>query len=122
MKTVLFVDDEEMNLFILNRLFSKDFNVITAGSAAEGMEIILEQGEEIDALITDLKMPEVSGLQMIALLEEQLKGKPTYLLTGYNHHAEIDEALAAERIQGVFKKPFDFEEIRQVLQQATMSD
>ncbi len=116
MKTVLFVDDEEMNLFILNRLFSTHFNVITAGSAAEGLEIIQEQVDEIDAVITDLKMPEVSGLQMIIEAEELLKDKPKFLLTGYNYHSEIDEALAANRITGVFKKPFDFEEIRRVLE------
>ena len=117
MKTILFVDDEEMNLFILNRLFSNDFNVITAGSAAEGLEVIREQGDEIDAVITDLKMPEVSGLQMIIEAEELLKGKPKFLLTGYNYHAEIDEAIENDRITGVFKKPFDFEEIRRVLKE-----
>ena len=116
MKTVLFVDDEEMNLFILNRLFSNDFNVITASSAAEGIEVIREQLDEIDAVVTDLKMPEVSGLQMLGEVEDLLQGKPKLLLTGYNYHAEIDEALASKKITGVFKKPFDFEEIREVLQ------
>lgn len=117
MKTVLFVDDEEMNLFILNRLFSNDFNVITASSAAEGLEVIRDLTEEIDALVTDLKMPEVSGLQMITEAGDLLKDKPRFLLTGYNYHAEIDEALASNKITGVFKKPFDFEEIRKILQE-----
>lgn len=117
MKTVLFVDDEEMNLFILKRLFSSDFNVITASSAAEAIEVIKEQTEEIDAVVTDLKMPEVSGLQMISEVEDLLGDKPRFLLTGYNYHAEIDEAIANNKITGVFKKPFDFEEIKQVLQE-----
>ena len=115
MKTVLFVDDEEMNLFILNRLFSNDFNVITAGSAAEGIEVIREQADEIDALVTDLKMPEISGLQMIQEVQDLLKDKPKFLLTGYNYHAEIDEAIEKNLVTGVFKKPFDFEEIKKVL-------
>ena len=115
MKTVLFIDDEERNLFILSRLFSSDFNVITANSAAEGMKLIRDETVDIDAVVTDLKMPDISGLQMLSEVEELLKDKPKYLLTGYNHHKEIDEALASNRITGVFKKPVDFEEIRKVI-------
>lgn len=117
MKTVLFVDDEEMNLFILNRLFSNDFNVITASSGSEGIEVIREQADEIDAVVTDLKMPEISGIQMIMEVLDLLQDKPKFLLTGYNYHSEIDEAIEKKLVTGVFKKPFDFEEIKKVLQE-----
>lgn len=114
-KTLLFVDDEDMNLFILDKLFSKEYEVMTANSAAEGLEIIRQEIAQIDVVITDLKMPEMSGMEMINQAGDLLQGTPAFLLTGYNHHQEIDDAIANNTITGVFKKPFDFEQMRKEL-------
>lgn len=118
-KTLLFVDDEEMNLFILDKLFAKEFEVLTANSAKEGLLLIKEEAGNIDAVITDLKMPETTGLQMLKEAADLLNDVPKFLLTGYNHHHEIEEALANKTIDGVFKKPFDFNQMKDALVEHT---
>ena len=81
-KTVLFVDDEEINLFVLSRRFEEEFNVLTSSSTIEAMGLIKENQGKIHALISDVKMPEMTGIQMIEEVQEYLKDVPCFLLTG----------------------------------------
>ncbi len=114
-KTILFVDDEDINLFILSKRFERQYEVITANSAIEGLEMIKTYKDQIDALITDLKMPDMSGIEMIEKSSEAIREIPRFLLTGYNRNAEIEVALEKQIIHKVFQKPFDYEEINEAL-------
>ncbi|MBT4703936.1 MAG: response regulator, partial [Flavobacteriales bacterium] len=58
---VLYVDDEQTNLFSFKASFRKDFNVFTAETGAEGLEIL--QNEVIHIAISDQRMPEMSGIE-----------------------------------------------------------
>lgn len=114
-KTLLFVDDEEINLFVLERRFQDEYNILTANSADEAIEKIQVNKGHIDALITDLKMPDKSGLQVIEESKENLEGVPCFLLTGYDNIPEIKEALEKKTVQRLFKKPFNYNEIQDTL-------
>ena len=116
-KTVLFVDDEEINLFVLEKRFEKDYQILTANSANEGIQIIREKYRSIDAVISDLKMPEKSGLDMIRESKEFLINIPCFLLTGYDPNGEIEEALSEKIISRLFKKPFSYNEISNTLRE-----
>ncbi|MEM6642524.1 MAG: response regulator [Bacteroidota bacterium] len=114
-RTILFVDDEEINLFVLSRRFEEDFNVLTSNSALEAMEIIKSQKGQLHALISDVKMPEMTGIQLIDELKDYLEGVPCFLLTGYDHHEAVEEALATKKVELLFRKPFDYNEMNKVL-------
>lgn len=116
-KTILFVDDEEINLFVLERRFEIEYNVLTANSATEALQKINESKGSLDALISDLKMPDMNGLQVIEKAKDSLIGVPCFLLTGYEINNEIDEALQSKKIERLFKKPFNYNEISNTLKE-----
>lgn len=116
-KRVLFVDDEEINLFVLSRRFEKDFDVLTANSAEEAMKIIEDTRGSLHALISDLKMPDITGLQMIEQVRDALEDVPCFLLTGYDYNEEIEKALDNKTITRLFKKPFNYNEINDTLKE-----
>lgn len=116
-KTILFVDDEEINLFVLSRRFESDFNVLTANSADDGIKVIKDHDGSLSALISDLKMPDKSGLEMIEEVHDLVKEIPCFLLTGYDINKEIEKALDDGVITKLFKKPFNYNEINNTLQE-----
>ena len=116
-KTILFVDDEEINLFVLSRRFEEDFNVLTSNSSSEAISIIKEKKGEIHALISDVKMPEMTGIQMIEKVQDYLENVPCFLLTGYDNHEDVDRALSNKQVKKLFKKPFNYNEISETLKE-----
>ncbi len=116
-KTILFVDDEEINLFVLSRRFEEDFNVLTSNSSIEAIEIIKNSNGNIHALISDVKMPEMTGIQMIEKVKEHLIDVPCFLLTGYDNHEDVEKALANQQVKKLFKKPFNYNEISETLKE-----
>ncbi|HPV57322.1 MAG TPA: response regulator, partial [Tenuifilaceae bacterium] len=60
---ILYVDDEQINLELFKINFRNDFDIRIANSALKGLEILQE--EEIDVVISDLKMPHMNGLEFI---------------------------------------------------------
>lgn len=115
-KTILFVDDEEINLFVLEKRFEPSYNIKTANSGPEALSIVEAQAEEIDFLISDMRMPEMDGLELIHKVKGLTSSLPCFLLTGYDQTSEVDEAIANNVIARLFKKPFEYEEINDVLQ------
>jgi signal transduction histidine kinase len=88
---VLVVDDEAMVLELLaEHLEDAGFSVVTAANGTEAVAL-LEADETLDALVTDLSMPDMSGLAVIRAAQERHSGLPTVLLTGYAD----DDATAA---------------------------
>ncbi len=62
MKKILIVDDEPMMLMIAKRVLSAEFTVVTAGDGASGIE--LYGAEKPDLVLSDLLMPEMTGVEM----------------------------------------------------------
>ncbi|WP_420576621.1 response regulator [Ekhidna sp.] len=117
-RTILFVDDELINLFVLEKRFEGEYNVLTAESGEEALEKIKLNKGSLDAIITDLKMPGMDGLQLINQVKPAIINIPCFLLTGFERMEQIDMALSTEKIQHMFKKPFDYEEIDSKLKES----
>jgi len=64
--TILYVDDEPINLELFEMNFQKRFNVLKALSGAEGLKI-LESKADISFVVSDMKMPGMSGLEFITI-------------------------------------------------------
>lgn len=105
---VLYVDDEEMNLLLFQLNFKKHFEVVTASRALQGLDL-LKGGLLVDIVISDMKMPGMSGLEFLSEARAILKDQPFYILTGFEIIDEIKAALKDGLIQGYFQKPFNRE-------------
>jgi response regulator RpfG family c-di-GMP phosphodiesterase len=107
---VLYVDDEELNIMLFNINFSKKYEVFTALSGAEGLEV-LDKEDEIAIVLSDLKMPALDGLGFIQQAKDKFPDKKYFLLTGFENTPEIQAAIDSGLILKYFRKPFDMEEI-----------
>ncbi|HEY3805155.1 MAG TPA: sigma-54 dependent transcriptional regulator [Kofleriaceae bacterium] len=114
MSCVLLVDDEPGVLFTLSELLlERGHKVMTAGSAAEALTKL----EEAEAVLTDLSMPKMDGLELMAQIGARDPQLPVILLTA---HGSERVAVAAMK-QGAYDylaKPFDIDEVAVVIERA----
>lgn len=116
-KTILFVDDEEINLLVLKKIFGENYDVLTANCGQAAADVIINQAGGLNAVISDFKMPDMSGLELFERMNDSLIDVPCFLLTGYDQTEEIKDALNKKVIKKLFKKPFDTDEINRTLEQ-----
>jgi len=109
-KTILYVDDEEINLMLFDLNFKNKFNIITAMSARQGLKILKEH-TVVSVVISDMRMPEMNGIEFIKKAKENYPGINYFILTGYDINKEISSALQSGLINAYFKKPFNISEI-----------
>lgn len=95
MGLVLIVDDEEALRDVLNDLVEMEgYSVISAKDGLEAYEILASpRGRQIDAVLSDIKMPRLDGLSMIKKIREQGIDIPVIFLSGYGDKDKAVEAL-----------------------------
>lgn len=110
MKTILCVDDERDILLILQTALSDDYNVITASSGANALQVAKET--KPDLFILDLMMPEMDGLQTFAEFKkiDELSSVPCIFLTGVSDKEKIRQALMLGT-KYYLTKPFELDEL-----------
>ncbi|RLD63614.1 MAG: response regulator [Bacteroidetes bacterium] len=108
--TVLYVDDEPINLKLFFLNLQKRFNIITAKSGYEGLEQ-LKLNSNIDVVISDMKMPGMNGIEFIRKASGDFPDVLYFILTGFDINEEIADALNERLIYKYFRKPFNIEEI-----------
>nr|WP_294510609.1 ATP-binding protein [uncultured Rhodopila sp.] len=115
--TILLVDDdEEVRVVAAEMLSLSGYRVLTAGSAAEGIERFRRDGDRIDMLVTDLVLPDgLSGIDLADSLTAQRPGLPVLLITGYSE-VLLDDAQTGGRT--VFTKPFGHAALARAVGQA----
>jgi len=113
---LLVVDDEPRILSALQRCLRREgYEIVTAESAPAALRAL--RSRRIDALLTDHKMPGVSGLELIREVATQWPGIPRILLTGWA--AEIaPEELRRLGIRALVPKPWNDAELKAVLREA----
>ncbi len=106
---ILVVDDEEENLLAFELNFRNQFTIYTAASGRRGLEILAER--DIALVITDQRMPEMSGVEF---LEKASQIRPDILrmvLTGYSDINALIDAVNMGRIYHYITKPWDPDEL-----------
>ena len=111
---VLYVDDEPINLRLFTIMFRGVYAIVTKESGIEALEY-LENNNNVNAVITDMKMPGISGLEFILKAREKAKNVPFFLLSGYGLTPEIEEAINNNLIDGYFQKPLKKSKIEEEL-------
>ncbi len=109
-KTLLYVDDEPINLKLFALNFKNKFNVLTAESGAEGYEL-LKKNPQTSVVISDMKMPGMNGIEFIRLAKKDFPEISYFILTGFDITEEIADALNERLIHKYFRKPFNMKEI-----------
>lgn len=108
---VLFVDDDENILRSLKRLFFEEsFEVLTAGSGKEALEIL--KNKEVGVIVSDQKMPEMDGAQFLERAKKMAPCSVRMVLTG---QADVTAAMDAINKGGAWQyitKPWDDNELR----------
>jgi two-component system, response regulator, stage 0 sporulation protein F len=108
--SVLYVDDEPINLKLFDLNFKNTFNIVTALSGHEGLNL-LKQNPNISVVVSDMRMPKMNGLEFIALAKKEFPHIVFFILTGFEITDEISQALESCLINKYFRKPFNFKEI-----------
>lgn len=111
---ILYVDDEDPNLVLFKIAFREELQVITANSGNSGLQM-LEEFPDIECVISDMRMPGMTGLEFIKQAREDYPHLNYYLLTGFELSEEINDALNENIIKEYFRKPFDKELILETI-------
>ena len=113
---ILVVDDEPANLRSLSRLFREEFEVFTATSGAEALELLKQH--DVAVLITDQRMPGMTGIE---LLKNTVSIRPRMvriILTGYTDVDALVEAINCGQVYRYVAKPWSNDDLRLTVRRA----
>jgi len=106
---ILVVDDSALTLEVIQRnLSAAGYGVYTSGSVNQALDF-LEQ-DSVDLVITDIKMPKISGLELLKYVKENLKETEIMIITGYPSVKGAVEAVK-DGAEDYLVKPFTDEEL-----------
>lgn len=115
--TVLFVDDETRILSALQRgLRREGYRILVAPSPERALELLA--AEPVDVLVTDQKMPGMSGLQLLEQVARRWPAIRRVLITGWPEEIPAERVSALD-IRALLPKPWDDAELKRVLQDLT---
>ena len=121
MKTILVIDDEKNICLVLRRIFKKEFDVVACKSGMDAL-LYLKQGFLPDLIVTDIKMPLVSGIEFTKGLKKSgfYRDIPIILLSGSIDVIEQQEGLEAGAYAYI-QKPFDPDVLKGTIHNAMIS-
>ncbi|MBD2437641.1 response regulator [Nostoc sp. FACHB-110] len=114
---ILVVDDEPDNLDLLYRTFYRDYKVLRATSGPAALDLLAQEGE-IAVIISDQRMPIMSGTEFLSLTATQYPDIIRIILTGYTDVEDLVEAINAGKVFKYVTKPWEAEELKAVVRQA----
>src|SRR5919112_973961 len=106
---IMVVDDEPANLRLLERLFRRDYQVLTADSGAEALRL-LEQ-HDVALLITDQRMPGMTGIELLKHTAPLRPHMVRIILTGYTDVTSLVEAINCGQVYKYVTKPWNNDEL-----------
>jgi response regulator RpfG family c-di-GMP phosphodiesterase len=113
---VLYIDDEINNLTAFKANFRKLYDVYIAESAVDGRKIL--ESVEIEIVLTDQRMPEMTGVEFLESIIPDFPNPIRILLTGYTDMQALIDAVNKGQIYRYINKPWDEEELKMFVNQA----
>lgn len=114
--TVLYVDDEENNLVSFKATFRFKYKIFIALSGAEAIDIVKKNS--IDIIVTDQRMPEMTGVELLEEIIDIAPEPMRILLTGYTDMAAVIDAVNKGKIFHYLNKPWSEEELDETINRA----
>lgn len=113
---ILFVDDEPANLRMLERLFRNQYEVLTAPSAAEGLDLL--GIHDVALIVSDQRMPAMTGLDFLKKAAEMRPQTVRVILTGYTDLETLVEAINSGVVYKYVSKPWSNADLQQTVTRA----
>lgn len=107
---ILIVDDEPANLRALERLFRDGYEVLTADDGAEALNLL--QQHDVALLITDQRMPKMTGIELLKKTVSLRPRMVRIILTGYTDVEALVEAINCEQVYRYVSKPWNNDDLR----------
>lgn len=116
--TILCVDDENDNLEALERIFRKKYTVLKASSGKQALDLIQQSGNEISLILTDQRMPEMTGIEVLERVIGQYPEMIRILITGFTDLESVIQAINKGQIYQYITKPWDPVELSNTVDRA----
>jgi eukaryotic-like serine/threonine-protein kinase len=113
---ILFVDDDERILNALRSLVRVEYDVVTATDGEQALEAV--QSEAFDVVVSDQRMPRMSGVELLRRVREIAPDTVRILLTGYSDLASMIGSINDGEIYRFVSKPWDNGELARILNEA----
>lgn len=115
--TILVVDDEPDNLDLLYRTFHREYRVLRAEGGPTALQILASQSD-VAVIISDQRMPQMSGTEFLSLTAAQYPDIIRIILTGYTDVEDLVEAINSGKVFKYVTKPWDADELKAIVKQA----
>ena len=115
---LLYIDDEEKALKYFRMAFSQKFKVFTAESGKEGLELLQRESKNIGIVISDQRMPDMLGAEVLGVVREKYPHIVRILTTAYSDLESAIQAVNKGHIYQYVVKPWEIPELGMVLQRA----
>jgi PAS domain S-box-containing protein len=113
---VLYVDDEEGNLLAFRAGFRREFDVTTAKSGSEALDLLERESPHV--VVSDQRMPHMNGTEFLARVRERWPRIVRIMLTGFSDMESVVDAVNRGGIHAYITKPWDEVDLRLRIQQA----
>lgn len=113
--TLVYLDDEEINLILFKEMFKKDFQIFTTTSPQEALEYVSKN--EVNFVLSDQLMPQMTGVEFLEKLgEAELPSNPKrIIISGYTREGEVNKAMEKNLINRFISKPWSYDKLKETL-------
>ena len=118
-KKILYIDDEPENLFAFKAAFRRQFDILTAQSGTDALDLLAQH--DIAVVMSDQRMPGMTGTQLLAAVRERWPAVIRILVTGYSDISAVIEAINQGQIYHYVSKPWHNEALGLILSNALQS-
>ncbi len=113
---ILYLDDEEQNLFSFLALFRRDYNVFTTTSPQEAVNHL--NSNKVHIIFSDQKMPDVSGVEFFETIRHDYPDSVRILITGYADIEAVIDAINRGQVYRYVTKPWDVNDLKVCIENA----
>jgi DNA-binding response OmpR family regulator len=111
---ILIIDDSKETVAGLKAYLGKKYYVLTAHNGRDGIQKFGKNKMRTHLVITDIVMPDVSGIALISMIKKRSPETPVIAITGWGyHHRSLETEAKADM---VLDKPFEMEELDQAIE------
>jgi len=114
-KRILFVEDEAPLAFFVSQVLGSDYEVESVRTAGEAIQKWKEN--PYDLLVTDVRLPDMSGLELIANLQMEYPEVKFIIVTAYDSYDLREKIKNLKGLKRFFPKPFSIEELKKEINQ-----
>jgi len=113
--SLIYLDDEEINLILFREMFKKDFEVFTTTFPEEALEFV--KSNDVEFVFTDQRMPLMSGVEFLRAMEDMGMADTTkkVMISGYAAEGEVSEAIEQNLIDRFIDKPWTYDGLKMAI-------